>query len=62
MRFKNIFIKFMSKEDKDIKKIKELKIIIQKQKKLIELLKERLIKLADDVDRENESKNDFFIK
>lgn len=56
----------MSKEDKDkdkdIKKIKELKIIIQKQKKLIELLKERLIKLADDVDREHESKNDFFIK
>ena len=58
MRFKNIFIKFMSKEDKDKKKIKELKIIIQKQKKLIELLKERLFELEN----ENESKNDFFIK
>jgi len=57
MRFKKIFIKYMSKREIDLKKeIKNLKNIIQEQQKIIELLKERLIDLADDLDRETDDK------
>lgn len=57
MRFKKYILKYMSNQDKEIK---ELKKIIEEQNKVIELLKNRLIELANDVDREHESKRSYY--